>query len=245
MITFVALYTAALAAVGLGLFYAGVDTTLIGTYGEQFVASDRFARVAAGFTSPPLLASFCIFASAVVARDDVDLARWLRLTTQLLLGAVVILTFSRAVIGFLVALGIRAAYTRFNDRPRRLRLVVIAIVVSAVALIAALSVGRLHLDPTRPSTITYEVPDPHNRREAFVTSLETLGDHPLVGEGPGSYPGLNAGAPFRAHFTPLNIAATMGLLALGGGCLLDRRAVAQPPTADPDRDLEWPCGASD
>ena len=77
-----------------------------------------------------------------------------------------------------------------------------------------LTVGRLQLDPLKPPTISYVVPDPGNRREAFVTSLTTLEHHPLFGIGPGALPGLNAGAPFRAHFTPLNVAATLGLPAL-------------------------------
>jgi hypothetical protein len=69
-------------------------------------------------------------------------------------------------------------------------------------------------NPVKPSTILYVVPDPGNRREAFVTSLHTLEHHLLSGVGPGALPGVNAGTPFRAHFTPLNVAATLGLPAL-------------------------------
>jgi hypothetical protein len=43
-----ALVTAALAAAGLVLFYGGVDTSLLGSYGEQLVASTRDSRVDAG-----------------------------------------------------------------------------------------------------------------------------------------------------------------------------------------------------
>lgn len=87
-ICLVSLATALLVAVGLLLFYAGEHSSLIGAYGEQFVASDRYARAVAGFYSPPLLASFCIFASAVVARDDTSLPRRLRLATQIALETV-------------------------------------------------------------------------------------------------------------------------------------------------------------
>jgi hypothetical protein len=208
----VSLMTAALAAIGLGLFYAGERTSLLGVYGEQFVASDLYARVAAGFASPPLLASFCIFASAVVAREDSPLPRRLTTVTQVALSALVLLTFSRGAIAFFVAMGIRAAY-RHRDAMTARR-VAIALVAAAVVILGALSVGRLHLDPTRPSSITYEVPDPGNRRQAFDTGLDTLADHPLAGKGPGTYVSLNRGLPFRAHFTPLNVAATMGLPAL-------------------------------
>ena len=208
----VSLVTAALAGVGLALFYAGEHTSLIGSYGEQFIQSDNYARVTGGFASPPLLASFCIFASAVVAREDSPLPARVGTATQLALSAVVLLTFSRGAIAFFMAMGIRAAYRRLDARAA-LHLA-IALVAMAVAVLAVLSVGRLHLDPTRPSTITYEVPDPGNRREAFDTGLDTLADHPLTGKGPGSYVSLNRGSPFRAHFTPLNVAATMGLPAL-------------------------------
>lgn len=212
VIASVSVVTAALTALGFALFYAGETTSLIGAYGEQFVKSDNYARVAAGFASPPLLASFCIFASAVVARKDSPLSTRFTAVTQLALSAMVLLTFSRGAIAFFTAMGIRAFYRRL-DRVAALR-VAFGLVVAAVAVIVALSVGRLHLDPTRPSTITYEVPDPGNRREAFDTGLDTLADHPLTGKGPGSYVSLNRGYPFRAHNTPLNVAATMGLPAL-------------------------------
>jgi hypothetical protein len=100
------------------------------------------------------------------------------------------------------------------------RIAGLGLLIALVGSIAALSVGRLHLDPTRPSSVTYEVPDPHNRREAFETSFDTLADHPVVGEKPGALAGENRGVPFRAHLTRLNIAATMGLPALAAAVLL-------------------------
>ena len=57
---------------------------------------------------------------------------------------------------------------------------IVAVTAAAVSLgiIGALTVGRLHLvDPLKPSTLSYVVPDPGNRREAFVTSVKTL-EHP-------------------------------------------------------------------
>lgn len=56
------LATVALGLIGLILFYAGVRSGLIGIYGEQLTPSHLYARIQAGFESPPLLASFCIFA---------------------------------------------------------------------------------------------------------------------------------------------------------------------------------------
>jgi hypothetical protein len=209
VVVVVSLYTAALAAAGLGLFYAGIHTSLLGAYGKLTPASD-YARVAAGFESGPLLSSFCIFASAVVARRDVAVPPGLRLGTQIALGALVVLTFSRAVIGFATALVIRAAYERRSSR--RVRVAAVAFVVASIGVLALLSAGRLHLDPSRPATARYTLPDPHGRRENAAASLDTLADHPFVGTGPGSLPGH--GDEARAHLTPLNIAATMGLPAL-------------------------------
>ena len=205
-----ALATIAMAAVGLASFYLGLDTPLIGPYGEQFVASGAYARVAAGFGTPPLLADYCIVAAAIVAMDA-DLPHRLRRAVELSLAVVVVLTLSRAILGFFVAIAIRAAAARGS---RAAKLAAGALAVAALATIAALTVGRLRLDPTRPSTISYELPDPGNRRQAFATSLQTFAAHPLLGLGPGTFPGENRGVPFRAHFTPLNIAATVGLPAL-------------------------------
>jgi O-antigen ligase len=124
----------------------------------------------------------------------------------------VLLTFSRGAVAFFVAMGIRAAY-RHRDAVTARR-VAVALVAAAVVVLGALSVGRLHVDPAHPASSTYEVPDPGNRRQAFDTALDTLADHPLTGNGPGTFVALNRGSPFRAHFTPLNVAATMGLPAL-------------------------------
>ena len=210
-VALVSLATAAMAVAGLALFYLDVQSGLIGAYGEQFIESDRYARVAAGFHSPPLLGSFCIFAAAVVARESTAVPRRLRRAAEAALAVTVLLTFSRAVLGFAAAAAIRHASRR---KSRRARTLAVAVTLGAVVAMAALTVGRLHLDPTRPSTVTYEVPDPGNRREAFETSLDTLADHPVVGLGPGSLAGTNRGEPFRAHLTPLNVAATLGLPAL-------------------------------
>jgi len=210
VITLGGLLSVVLAVLGVALFYLGIDTVLTGVYGEQLIASDSYVRAAAGFGTPPLLANYCIVAASVMAMDS-DVTPRLRRAVGLALGAVVILTLSRAVLGFFVALAIRAAWGRGSSRAAKALAVTASL---AVATMVILTVGRLHLDPTRPSTISFEVPDPGNRRQAFATSLETLATNPLLGTGPGTLPGRNRGKPFRAHFTPLNVAATVGLPAL-------------------------------
>jgi hypothetical protein len=204
-------FTAALAVVGLVLFYAGDSTSLIGAYGEQFEASGRYARIAAGFSTPPLLGSWCIAAAAIVAWRRAALpARWVA-WAQLAVVLLAALTLSRSLLGVLAVLVIQWA----ARAPTRVRVrVAIAFMAGSIALLAVLTVGRLHLDPTRPLQASYEVPDPGNRRAAAETSWHTLREHPIVGLGPGSYPGMNRGQPFRAHLTPLNVAATVGIPAL-------------------------------
>jgi hypothetical protein len=201
-------FTVFLAALALALFYAGDTTSLIGSYGEQFQSSGRYARVAAGFATPPLLGSWCIVAAAIVAWPRAALPeRWTRLAQ----GALVLVaaaTLSRSLLGVLAVLVVQWAAKRGQWR------VAVAYLVAATSVLAVLSVGRLHLDPTRPLQASYTAPDPGNRREAAVTSWRTLRAHPVFGKGPGSYPGRNRGQPFRAHLTPLNIAATVGLAAL-------------------------------
>jgi hypothetical protein len=210
----VTLYTAVLAVVALVLFYAGVHSALVSEYGYALTPSRVYTRVNAGFLSAPLMASWCVFASAMVAREDARLPRRLRLVTQVILGALVLLTFSRGIIAFFAAAGVRLAHRRLDSRAARRATVAVAAI--SLLVIAGLSVGRLHGDPAKPATARYEVPDPVNRWPAITTSFHTFKEHPLVGSGPGSMPGKrNHGRiPFRAHNTPLNVAATMGLPAL-------------------------------
>ena len=205
-----ALVTAALAAVSLALFYLDVRTGLIADYGE-LVASDLYARVKAGFYKPPLLASYCIFASAVIAMTGNGLPRTWRRITQLALAATVVVTFSRAVIGFLAALTIRAAAAR---RSRAWRMGATLAVAIAVALMAGLTLGTLELDPTHPTETRYRFSDEGVRYRELTTSLSTASDHPFLGIGPGELPGNDLGRPVRAHYTPANIAGTVGYPAL-------------------------------
>jgi hypothetical protein len=206
-----ALASVVLGAIGLILFYLRVHNGLIGSYGEQYVPSHLYARVQAGFESPPLLASFCIFAAGAAASQDAALSRRLRLTAEISLGVLCAATLSRGLIAYIFAATVRYARAR-EGRSRWLMPAAAGAV--CLAILAALTVGKLHLDPVKPSTFSYVVPDPGNRREAFVTSWHTFEHHPVFGLGPGSLPGINAGAPFRAHFTPLNVAATLGFPAL-------------------------------
>lgn len=200
------LLAAAAAGAGLALFYAGISTELIGVYGE-LQPSPWYARVQAGTYNPNLLASFCIFASAIVARRDAELPDWFRRVTIAALWITVCLTFSRGILGFALAAAIRWARTL----PRRAAATVWA--ACCVCAIMLLTFWNPSIDPTRPLDVNFESVD-SSRYQAAYSSLATLATHPLFGTGPGTSPGQYRGAPFDSHCTPINIAATLGLPAL-------------------------------
>ena len=125
----------------------------------------------------------------------------------------VLFTFSRAIIAFGLALIIRAAH-RHGGRGRAAAPIAAVLAVSAVV---GLTVTRVVLDPAKPLTTRVSVPlreGANDRLQEVVTSFDTFVNHPVLGSGPDSYPATFEGTPYRAHFTPLNIAATMGLPAL-------------------------------
>jgi hypothetical protein len=208
VVTLTSLLTAAAAIVGLVLFYAGENTSLVGPYGA-LTPSTNYARVAAGLQSPPLLGSYCIFASAVVAQSERTISPGLRRTTQLLLAITVVLTFSRAILGFALAALIRAA------RTPRLRLAAAAATVLCIGVMTLLTFTRISLDPSHPFDARIDTSAQSVRKEELKASVDTLGDHPILGTGPGSLPGEAPGYGRRqAHYTPVGVAATLGLPAL-------------------------------
>jgi hypothetical protein len=183
-----------------------MNSRLIGIYGE-LEPSPWYARVQAGAYNPNLLASFCIFAAAVVARHDSKLPVALRRVTIAALWLTVLLTFSRGILGFVLALVIRTANT-----PRR-RVVAAVCAVLCVCSIGLLTLWRPSINPTRPLETRFES-IPSSRYQAASSALATLLNHPLFGSGLGTSPGQYEGAPFDSHCTPINIAATLGLPAL-------------------------------
>ncbi len=201
------LASAAAALLGVGLFFAGVATPFVGRYGD-LVPGD-YARAQAGLPHPNLLASFCVFAYGVVARNDAGLSlRFRRLTTSALV-LTSLLTFSRGTLALALAFLVHHADTR-----RRRRRTALASVLF-VTLLATLNVTNVRLDPTRPWEIRL-LETPSSRRQALTSSLVTLREHPWFGTGPGTSPGAWDGYPWDAHCTVLNVAATLGLPALAG-----------------------------
>jgi hypothetical protein len=207
------LASAGAAIAGLWLFYAGVSTPLIGSYGD-LVASPWYARAQGGLSHPNLLASFGIFAAAVISRPEAELPDKLRRLAHAALGVMVALTFSRGILAFGLAAVVRSARTR----GRRLAAGLYA--AACVVVIVSLSLWNLSLDPTRPLEARLDHSAASSRRQAIMSSLDTLAARPLLGCGPGVSPGQYRGLPFDAHLTPLNMAATLGLPALAAFSLM-------------------------
>jgi hypothetical protein len=206
VVAITSLLTAGAAVTGLLLFYAGIGSRLIGIYGE-LQPSPWYARVQAGTYNPNLLASFCIFAATVVARRDGELPLWFRRITLATLWITVCLTFSRGILGFLLAALIRGAVT-----PRR-RAAAGAGALAILCLTLALTVWKPSVNPAHPFDTRLENVA-SSRFQAASSSFKTLVSHPIFGSGLGTSPGKYRGLPFDAHLTPLNIAATLGLPAL-------------------------------
>jgi hypothetical protein len=206
-LAFTSLLTAVAAVAGVLLSYFGRTTPLVGTCGD--LLPGPLSRAQAGFPHPNLLASWCVFASGALSREDAGLSRVWRRVAQAALATTVVLTTSRAILGFALAAAIRGATT-----PERRRIVGALAAVLVLAMLG-LTVANLTFYPLRPWDVRV-LPGPSPRLEAAATSLDTLAAHPLVGTGPGTSPGRRGGRPFDAHLTPLNVAATLGLPALAG-----------------------------
>jgi hypothetical protein len=207
--------------IALALFYAGVHGSLVSAgsrgsllYGWLAAPSSVYVRVEAGFYSAPLLASFCVFASALLARGDTGIpAPWRRIG-QIALAIIVLSTFSRGIIAFGLAIILRAAHRRGTARARA---TAVLASVLAVLAVASLTVSEFYPNFSHPLKTVITTPfreRGNDRIEPITTSFHTFVTHPLLGLGPNSIAGRYVNQPLRAHLTPLNLAATMGLPAL-------------------------------
>jgi hypothetical protein len=192
---------------GVLLSYFGRITPLVGTCGD--LLPGPLSRAQAGFAHPNMLASWCVFASGALAREDAGLSRAWRRVGQAALAVTTLLTTSRAILAFALSVAIRHATT-----PLRRRLAGGLGAVFALVMVG-LTVTNVTFYPLRPWDVRV-LPGRSPRLEALTTSFETLERHPWLGTGPGTAPGRRGRLPFDAHLTPLNVAATLGLPALAG-----------------------------
>jgi hypothetical protein len=201
------LLTCAAALAGAVLWVADCPTVLVSHYGDLLPGA--YPRIRAGFLHPNLLASFCVFAWGVIAHRDAGLSRGLRRATAAALAVTSLLTFSRGIL----ALGLAVLLSR-ADTPFRRALATTAAGL-LVAILAALTWYNVSVDPTHPAA-AHLGEGPSSRWQTATSSWSTLVAHPWLGIGPGRSPGMKDGAPFDAHCTPLNVAATLGWPALFG-----------------------------
>jgi O-antigen ligase/polysaccharide polymerase Wzy-like membrane protein len=199
--------TAVAAVAGVALSAFGRITPLVGTCGD--LLPGPLSRAQAGFPHPNLLASYCIFAFGATERDDAGLPDAWRRVVRAALALTVLLTTSRAILGFGLAAAIRWAATSSRRR------FAAAVAVVLVVVMAGLTVVNLTFSPLTPWDVR-TLPRPSPRLEAATTSFQTFLARPLFGAGPGTSPGRRQQMPFDAHLTPLNVAATLGLPALLG-----------------------------
>jgi hypothetical protein len=187
--------------IGLALAAGGIETVLVGTFGD--LVAGGYRRVQGGLWHPNLLASVCLLLLAGVTDTPSALSATARRILVAVLALIVALTFSRTLLSFALALlGLRLWGTRHR------RWIAAAMLVVA-ALLIALTLVNVRLDPARPWEARL-VDAPSARLEAARTSLRTFVAHPWLGIGPGRSPGERAGFAFDAHLTPLNVAATLG-----------------------------------
>jgi hypothetical protein len=153
------------------------------------------------------MGSYCIFASTVIAMDVLGLSKRVRWALQATLAVLTLISLSRAFLGFATAAAIRLRRTGVP----RARLAGSLVVGACLVAMVALTVAPLSLDPFRPASSKIDI---NPRLATLKGSLSTFADHPLVGKGPGTETGEWQGIGLRAHFTPVNVAATSGLPAL-------------------------------
>src|SRR4029450_10999823 len=174
------LVTALAALVGVVLSGFGILTPLVGTCGD--LLPGPLSRAQAGFPHPNLLASFCVFAYGVVAREDSGLSRRWRRRAGGALALSVLLTTSRAILAFGLAAAIRHATTPLRRR------FAWSLAIAPVAWLLGLTLVNQTSQPLPPGELQVR-PGPSVRPEAARSSLATLAAHPWFGSGLGSSPG--------------------------------------------------------
>ncbi|MFN0121634.1 MAG: O-antigen ligase family protein [Blastocatellia bacterium] len=201
------LLTCLAAWLGLALFYAGWDTRLTGTYGD-LMASAWYARVQAGTYHPNLLANFCIYALAVTGQRENALPAWWRRVSLAALCVTVLLTFSRGILGFGLALLLQ------NARTANIKKLAGAYAAVCFVLLICMTMWNLSLNPARPLAASIGDSSDSVRWQTMTSAWQTFVAHPWLGTGPATVAGHGKQQPMDAHMTPLNIAATLGAPAL-------------------------------
>ena len=187
--------------VGAVLFWLGKPTGLLNIAGD--LVPGNYPRIRGTMLRANALAG--LLATGLLLLGDVP--RRLRAPVAIVLVAAFAFTFSRSWIALAGAgavwwLAIRPDHTRTRDA-----LAVLA-VLATIAVMLAISWLDVRVDPTRPWT-THLGDGMGTRWIHLNDALATISDHPL-GVGPGRAATYNG---WDAHFSPVNIAAVIGIPA--------------------------------
>ena len=217
-----ALLAAGAALVGGVLFVAGIATPFLGSYGD--LVPGPYPRLQGPCPHPNLLASVCLFGSAMAAASGARPRA--RRAAQVVLAAALLFTFSRTLVTF-------ALFTFLRTR-RRTRGAAAAALLAAAAVVVLPTLVNVRIDPTRPwAAAVVDAPSP--RATAALSAFRAFARDPLTGLGPGRPPGRVGGVPYDAHMTVVNVAATLGLPGLAAliFAVFALSRAGTPETGDP------------
>jgi hypothetical protein len=196
----------ALGLIGTALYLLHVESSLWDPSGGSLSLPTRPTGLAAGFN---LLAELALVPLLLLVGNP-RLAGRARRPLLWLYGATLALSLSRTLLA--VALGCVWLMVKL---PRSLR-----VTATVVVLLATIASARLDLyrDPSGQMTISTA---PGLRWRLAASAAETAARHPLFGLGPGelvarvAWPrATDPFQPVRAHWTPLDLAATLGVPGL-------------------------------
>ena len=186
---------------GAVLFWAGKPTGLLNHFGD-LVPGD-YPRIRGTLARANALAGLC--ALGLLLLDDVP-RKW-RIAVGAVLGLALVFTFSRTWIALGVAALVR--YLAFGAARSRARdAAAVLVVLAGVAVMLAVSWLHVVFDPSHPFDAA--LGDGAGTRWIHLNdALATIAEHPL-GVGAGRAATYNG---WDAHFTPVNIAAVIGIPA--------------------------------
>ncbi|HEX5058600.1 MAG TPA: hypothetical protein VFV99_04530 [Kofleriaceae bacterium] len=220
-----ALIGAVTGLVGAVLFWTGKPTGLLNIAGD--LVPGNYPRIRGTLGRANALAG--LLATGLLLVGDVP-RRW-RVPVAIVLAVALVFTFSRSWI----ALGASGAVWWLALTPKHTRMRDIAavlVVLATIAVMLAVSWLEIRVDPTRPFATT--IGDGVGTRWIHLNdALSTISAHPL-GVGPGRAATYNG---WDAHFSPINIAAVIGIPAAIAFVVLFALALVRSIRAARDGDI--------
>lgn len=214
---------AATALVGVVLFYLGVETPLLNHQGV--LAGEGYPRGRGTMIRAQMMASV-VLVGLVLLWFERELVpqRGLRVALYLLTFAAACFAFSRTTPAALLLL---AAAALWRDGAGRWPWTGWAAAAASFVGLLWISIRyQVALDPLAPWSVQVSAPDLGSTSEGvryvfWRAAVETIGEHPLTGIGPG----IPVAAGWTAHNTWLNLWAGLGVLPLAAFAALSALAL--------------------